>query len=266
MLAALKKTWTYTCSLWKYKEVLLSHIIFSTVQFLFFCGFVFNIMNNRLNLIFALFLLAYTIIYEPYCFIGYYNIRTKEDGESEIKTLKFLKENIGLVGESILFGIFQLIIVSFIAIIYSSFSESQNLNTELLIFTIFFLIVLYSAFNTLLQKDIFKAVTQKKYCRNDLALTVFNIWKYYLMSFYFVVLFTVLPLICGLLWGLPWMLGISIAFFVVVSCVFHDLMVWAIFMQKYNKNQSSLGRKTKDVQLHKAKKLSFKNLLGFGNK
>lgn len=266
MLATLKKIWIYLCSLWKYKKVLFSHIIFSAVQFLFFTGFVFNVMNNKLNLIFALLLLTYTIIYEPYSFISYYNIKTKEDGENEVKTLPFLKKNIRILAEGILLGFFQLIIVGFIAILFSSFSKLQNLNIESLVFTVFFLIVLYCVFIVLLQKDVFKAVTSEKYCRNDSALVIFNIWKYYLFSFYFVVLFAVLPLIGGLLWGLSWMLGMSIVFFVVISCVFHDLMVWTIFMQKYNKNQSSLGRKTKNAQLHEAKKLSFKNLLGFGNK
>lgn len=268
MINFIKMLWASLKQVFSQKDTLFFHYIYSLFKAYFGCFYCIFLMQNKINIIFGVVVGLYFIVYELKCFIDFYNNDLMKNGKERIKSLSFVKENKKFIAIEFIVGICWVatLTVASRMLMYMSVALGNNGNGMLYSLLAFFVALALSAFivveNTY---SIFKKLTNEKYKRNGTTRKLFELWKFYFITYYITVVMTLIPIILIILGNLPvYYLIICLFIFAFFSGVFHDTVCTNVLQLKYMRDQTSLGRKTKAIQLAEAKRFSIDNLLGFG--
>lgn len=267
MRLAFKTTWVNFKKVITNKDLMFFHYLYSlfrTYFILFYCMF---LLQSKISVIFGILSVLYYAMYEIRSYLDFFNEDQIKNGLGSIEYWKYLKNNKKLVMKECLCGLLWVLLLTGLCFSMLFVSAAMAGNSSGIIWGIlgaFVCLGLLAFLNVENQYSLFKKFTNEKYKRNGTTRKLFGLWKGYFISYYFLLLFTLIPVFFIIInnadvKSLVLCLFIYAFWFV----VFHDMVSTYILHFKYEKDQSSLGRKTKAIQLAEAKKISIENLIGF---
>lgn len=268
MRLSLKTTWINFKKVIANKDLMFFHYLYSLFRTYFIIFYCMYILQNKISIIFGVLSLLFYAFYEIRSSLDFYNEDQVKNGFEPVKYWAYLKGNKKLLCKEFLCGFLWVLLLTAFCFSLISFSSAMATNGSgvlVWILGVFFSLGLLAFLNVENQYSLFKILTNEKYKRNGITKKLFGLWKGYFASYYFLLLFTLLPVFFIIIQNAD-VKNLVLCLFIYAFwfVIFHDMASTYIFNFKYERDQSSMGRKTKAIQLAEAKRFSVDNLLGFG--